>query len=197
MQYKKLYIFIFVLVAAIQIYVPAKMVYDSELILDEGAVYKFKAAPVDPNDPFRGKYITLSYDIDAYEVDIRENWERGESVYVLLRRDEDGFAQVLMLSKDRPGEDVHYVKATVGYVYNLSQGEDSLKKVNLNFPFVRYYMEESKALPAEMAYRESTRDTSITTYALIHIKDGQPMIKNVMIGDVPIREIVMNANKNL
>jgi len=47
-------ILIFALVALAQLYVPAKMVWNQESILEEGTEYKFKTAPVDPNDPFRG-----------------------------------------------------------------------------------------------------------------------------------------------
>ena len=63
---KKTQIVLFVLVALAQLYVPAKMIWDQEDVLKNGSEYKFKTDPVDPNDPFRGKYITLSFDNNTF-----------------------------------------------------------------------------------------------------------------------------------
>ena len=170
----------------IQIYVPAKMVYDSEVVLDEGISYKFKTAPVDPSDPFRGKYITLQYDIDEYKVVDENDWSRGEKIYVQLTTDKEGYAKILDVSKEKPHTSIDYVHASVDYVRNYS----SPPTILINYPFTRFYMEESKAYDAELAYRRSQRDTAQTTYAVIHIKNGAPIIKDVFIDEVPIRELV-------
>ena len=63
---KTKYIFIlFVIVALIQLFVPAQVILQQESVLETGNVYRFKTQPVDPNDPFRGKYITLNYAISS------------------------------------------------------------------------------------------------------------------------------------
>ena len=196
MQHKKTYLFIFILVALAQIYVPAKMVYDSEVVLDEGRAFKFKTAPVDPNDPFRGKYITLSYDIDHFNVDTADAWENEDEMFVLLTTDEDGYAKVLGLSKIRPASDVDYVRAKAEWTGRARIGE-GLKRVGIEYPFERYYMEESKAKPAERLYWNSNRDTGIPTYALVHVKNGKAVIKDVMVGDRSIRELVEENNELL
>lgn len=54
MTNKKTLLSVFILVAIVQLYVPAKMILDREDILDTGKEYKFKTEPIDPNDPFRG-----------------------------------------------------------------------------------------------------------------------------------------------
>ena len=192
MQHKKLLVLVFILVALIQIYVPAKMVYDSEVVLDEGTAFKFKTAPVDPNDPFRGKYITLQFDIDEYEVDHSDDWERGEDIYVSLTTDRDGYAKISNVTKTTPYGDIDYVKAQVRYAYARRYSPDTTHMLYINYSFNRFYMEESKAYDAEVAYRESRRDTSQTVYAIIHVKEGEPIIKDVMIDEMPIREYVMN-----
>jgi hypothetical protein len=51
-------------------------------------------------------------------------------------------------------------------------------------------MEESKAYEAEMVHIESSRDTSQITYALVYIKEGDAVLKDVLIDDVSIVEIV-------
>ena len=52
-------------------------------------------------------------------------------------------------------------------------------------------MEESKAKPAEDAYRKAQRDTiPNNTYALVYIKEGKAVLENVIINEVPIADYV-------
>ena len=192
MNNKKVLISAFILVAFIQLYVPAKMIWDREEILKSGVAYKFKTAPIDPSDPFRGKYITLSYDHNTVMVENEKDWLRGEEVYVYLIKNNEGYAEIDSISKEEPTDDYNYLKTTVGYV----SGNGS-NKLTINFPFDRFYMEESKAYNAELAYRESQRDTSKMTYALVHIKKVEAVLKDVYIDGIGIREIVKgNQKKN-
>lgn len=189
MQRKKLLILVFVLVALVQIYVPAKMVYDSEVVLEEGTAYKFRTQPIDPTDPFRGKYITLRFDIDMVEYDTTETWKRGENIYVLLTTDRLGYAAIDEISREEPFDNIDYVRAKVRYASAYSA------RLYIDYEFNRFYMEESKAYDAEIAYREASRDRESNTYALVHIKDGEPIIKDVLIDGVPIRELVIKNNE--
>ena len=60
----------FIAVALIQLLVPAKMIWDQEEVMRDGKVFRFKTEPIDPNDPFRGKYITLSFQEENTNIDI-------------------------------------------------------------------------------------------------------------------------------
>ena len=51
-------------------------------------------------------------------------------------------------------------------------------------------MEESKAYEAELTYRQSQRDTTKLTYALVSIKNGDAVLKDVLIDGISIKEIV-------
>jgi len=51
----------FIVLCSAQLYFPAKIVYDNTMVLNQGTIWKFQCEPVDPNDPFRGKYITLRF----------------------------------------------------------------------------------------------------------------------------------------
>ena len=65
---KTIHIFlIFLAVVLVQLVVPAKMIFDKEVILKTGTIYKFKTQPIDPSDPFRGKYVTLNYELNTAE----------------------------------------------------------------------------------------------------------------------------------
>lgn len=185
MSSKKLVILVFALVALVQLFVPAKMILDRESVLKHGTEYKFKTAPIDPSDPFRGKYITLRYKENTVSVSNKKDWKTGESIYVLLTTDSTGFAKIKSASKTTPIGNEDFIKVKVGY----SQINE-FNRLTVRFPFNRYYMEESKAYDAELTHLQSQQDTSKTTYALVRVKNGDAVLKDVMINGISIREIV-------
>ncbi|MES2486246.1 MAG: GDYXXLXY domain-containing protein, partial [Bacteroidota bacterium] len=78
---KTKYLFIaFALTALLQAFIPLKMVYDNHNVETEGIVFKFKTEPVDPSDPFRGKYITLEFESDSIYANVYPQYEGGENV---------------------------------------------------------------------------------------------------------------------
>lgn len=178
-------IYVFVLVALVQLYVPAKMIWDREDIIKQGQVYKFKIAPIDPSDPFRGKYIDLRFDANIFEVRSAEEWNRNERVFVFLKEDTDGFAIIQDVQKEAPTNDQAYVEAEVDYVVQNQQ-----KELFISYPFSRYYMEESKALEAELLYNRMINDTTKTVYAVVAIDKGKGVLKDVMVDGVRIEEAV-------
>lgn len=191
MRNNKLILIAFILVALAQLYVPAKMILGREDILNTGKEYKFKTAPIDPADPFRGKYITLRYDENTIEIQEEAEWEEGETIYVFLSADNNGFAKISSVSKEEPPASQDFLKAKVGNVFG-----DGSKKLVIDYPFDRYYMEESKAYDAELTYQRSQADTNQVAYALVSIKEGEAVLKDVLIDGVPIREIVMKEREN-
>lgn len=187
---KKTIITVFVIVAIIQLAVSAKMIWDKESILKTGKEFKFETAPVDPSDPFRGKYITLEFKENSYKIQSGSEWQEGEEVYVILNTNSKGFATIKDLSKAKPDEGLDYVKATIQYITG-----PLLDNVIVSYPFDRFYMEESKAYEAEKAYNETQLDSIKTTYALVNIKKGNAALKDVMIDGVSIIDIV-NENQH-
>lgn len=183
---KTIHLFIlFVLVALIQLFVPAQMIFNQENTLKEGTAYKFKTQPIDPTDPFRGKYITLRYEINAYPTK-DSIWEPQQDVFIYLKTDSLGFAEIDQVSK-RPLETTsEYIIAKVN-VYDEYQ--DVLR---IHLPFDRFYMKETKAKDAEIAHRKAQRDSlPNNTYALVFVKDGTSVLENVFINDIPIADYVV------
>lgn len=182
----KYLIIAFAITAVLQVFAPLKMIYDSEATERHGAEYKFRTAPIDPSDPFRGKYITLSFDLDITSVPTKDTtWLRNEPIYASLTKDSLGFAKIANVSREKPKDNADYIATTVGYYY----GQD----LHINLPFDRFYMEEGKAYDAEVAYRNFNRDSITTkpTYALVAVKDGNAVLKNVIIDDMPIKDYVL------
>ncbi len=189
MKAKNFAIIAFVLVALAQLYVPAKMIFEKEGVISGGKEFKFRCAPVDPNDPFRGKYITLRFDATSYESQGTEEWESGEDIFVLLTTDSAGYAIIKSVSKEKPDINIDYVKAKIYHSVKKSQWRTGTR-LTIEYPFEKYYMEESKANPAEKMYRTSIRSSAKNAYALVSIKNGEAVLKDVMIDKVSIKELV-------
>jgi len=185
MNSKKIILTAFILVALVQLFVPANMIWNKEATLNTGVDFKFKTAPIDPNDPFRGKYITLTYEESTIVVTDGQQYVNGESIYVSLTTDSAGYARIQSVSKTKPTDNENFVKAKVRTFW----GDDS-NELMIDYPFDRYYMEESKAYEAELTYRESQRDVNQITYALVSVKNGDAVLKDVLIDGTSISEIV-------
>lgn len=177
----------------IQWFLPAKMIYQHEDVINSGTAFSFKTAPIDPNDPFRGKYIYLNYDFTEIITDSVQQWKQGENVFVTIKKNPDGFAVPDKISKEEPVSQINYVRATIGYVFN-----DGSKKVNIHYPFDRFYVEEFIAPTAETVYAESQTDSTSISFALVKIKNGQAVVEDVFINDTSIIQLVKDKmNKEL
>jgi len=179
---------LFLLVAAAQLYVPVKMILGQEDTLDNGTAYKFRTMPVDPNDPFRGKYVALSFVDDYFVTDDSHKFERGDLVYVSLEKVAEGYARVSDLTFDPPQTGADYFQATASYSSNRKEFGDT--SVNINFPFDRFYMEESKAPKAEKEYNRRSRDKESDVYALVKVKNGNAVLEDVIVNGASIRKWV-------
>ena len=182
---KTLHLFvIFIIVALAQLFIPAKMILDKEAVLNTGTAYKFKTQPVDPSDPFRGKYVALQYKINSFTTN-DTTWQRKQKVYVYIENDNLGFAKAKQISATPIITDLDYIIAEANYY------DKRLKMLRFNLPFNRFYMEETKAKPAEIAHTKAQRDSRTNnTYALVYVKKGKSVLANVFINDIPISDYV-------
>lgn len=180
---------ILILLFLVQLLVPAQMIFQQEDALDSGTSYKFKTQPIDPSDPFRGKYIVLNYEMDSFETQ-EEGWnEYSGNIFVYLNTDTEGFATVKNVSKTLLDSSDDYIIAESNYNYN--------GKINIDLPFNRFYMNENKAYDAEISVREAQIDTTKICYGLVFVKEGTAVLENVFIDDTPIQEFVEEYQQNL
>ncbi len=189
MKTKQILIIAFIALASVQIYIPLRMILGKESVIKNGKEYKFKTAPLDPNDPFRGKYVRLRFTNNTKIVMPNEIWNEQDVVFVSFLSDEEGFAEIKSVLKTVPENEDFYLKTTVSYVYDDG-------RIEIYYPFDRFYMEESKAPEAENVYWESLRDTSKTTYALVNIKNGDAVLKDVCIDGISITKLA-DSNEEL
>lgn len=182
---KKYLLAAFIATVIAQSFIPLKMIYDSEMAHRYGTVYKFKTAPVDPSDPFRGKYITLNFDVGSL-TSKDSTWANDEKIYVHLKNDNEGFAHAVAVSRKEPVNSTAYFITTVQNYYQYNES------LSINVPFNRFYMEEGKALEAETGYIQYTGSANAKpAYALVALRNGNAVITNVIIDGMPIKDYVV------
>lgn len=178
---------LFCIIALAQLAVCARMIFQQEKILDVGTAYKFKTRPIDPHDPFRGKYITLSYEINSISTN-DSTWQRNEKAYVYLK-DSLGYAAIDTVAKGPLNKKSDYIVAKVTSSYKSYDSEKY--HISFELPFNRFYMEESKAQPAEDLLRWRFNDSiPKNIYSLVYIHKGEAVLDNVYVDEQPISEYV-------
>ena len=189
----------FALVVVAQWYVPLSLVTRSEAVLSDGEEFRFKTQPVDPSDPFRGKYITLDYEASDVIVPDTVNhiYDTDETVFAAIGVDSAGYAFVDSLYTERPVDLSHPI-LKVRVMYASVRTGDMSQFVRIIFPFERFYLEESKASEAEQVYWDSRRfndSTATPTYALVRIADEHAVLVDVIVNDSSIVDIVRRMNR--
>ena len=178
---KSVTMLVFALMVVAQLAVPVTMIAQRELTLRQGTEYRFRCAPVDPYDAFRGKYVAIGVTLDGDLTWRGTPLQRNQAVFVALETDDEGFARAKSLSL-APPESGDYIEAKVSWWASVEE------TVPLTYPFDRYYMEESIAPEAERAYRDATWSEVEQTYITVRVRSGKSVIDELYIGGVPFRE---------
>lgn len=174
---------IFVVVTLLQLAAPVSLIWRYEYTLRTGRAYRFRTAPVDPYDAFRGRYVALQFDQSTAPVRDKQPVAHGQRVYAIIGKDQDGFAQFKEATTVRPltGD---YLHVPVGRM------DTHNNTVTLILPFDRFYMAETIAPQVEQVYREHSRRGQQDAYVIVRVRDGRGVIENLYIGDVPIAVFV-------
>ena len=99
---KSFRILLFVVAVAAQIMAPALMIRFRETTLREGAQFRFRVAPVDPYDAFRGRYIFLRVESNCVPAIPGVRVSRGTMLCAEIGMDTNGFAYFTAGSVEPP-----------------------------------------------------------------------------------------------
>lgn len=174
---KSLLLTLFTLAVIVQISIPGQMVWQYEDCLNHGAVYRFHTAPLDPYDAFRGRYLWLAVRPSEAAIQPEANWQRGDTAYVPLSVDPQGYAQFGEIARTAPKEG-DYLKTRIFY--------PSDKTVQLDLPFDRFYLDEKDAPRAETIQRKF--NNAVETYIIVRVKNGYAVIEDLILGGIPLRQ---------
>jgi uncharacterized membrane-anchored protein len=179
---------LFIVMALAQWAAPVQMIMKKDLVLSRGIKYKFLAQPIDPNDPFLGKYIVLNFRDNHIKVPAKKDTRNNnDKIFVTFEADKNGFARIKEIHNTPPGHD-DYLESGIWY---MSQENDSTS-IFVEYPFNKFYMEEYKAPKTERIYFERVRDSSQKVYALVSILKGDAVINDVFINDSSIQQVLLN-----
>ncbi|TDX52329.1 GDYXXLXY domain-containing protein [Orenia marismortui] len=179
-------VILFLIVVIIQLTVPASMIIKRELILRQGESFKFKTAPIDPYDPYRGRYVALDIREDYAPLpESRLNISRGDEIYAHLKKNQEGFAYFNKVTLEVPTE-ASYIKAKVTYINRKEN------KIYLDLPFERYYLDENIAPLVEKLYRKLNREENPNTYIKVRVKSGAAVIEELYLDNQAIIEFIKN-----
>lgn len=174
----------FVALCVIQWAVPASMIVKRESALQRGDVYKFKTAPVDPYDAFRGRYVALNYEQSRFNGSrSASDLRRGQMVYAILKENDEGFAVFKDLVGDRPDEEP-YLAVRIGWINRSNPDE-----ITLSLPFDRFYMDEFSAPEAERQFFRANRERDERpSYVQVRVRKGFGVIEDLFVDGQSIRE---------
>lgn len=170
---KKIIIGLFSSLILLQIAAPLSMIAKREAVLRNGTAFRFKTAPVDPYDAFRGRYVALRMEASQVRKPPGLDLRYGQKVYAQIVADEQGFAKISQITTQKP-QGLPFLTAKVNY--------SLATEVFLDLPIDRYYMEEKAAPRAEQIYREHSGGDKRDAYVLVRIKDGFAVIEGLYIG---------------
>jgi uncharacterized membrane-anchored protein len=160
------------------------MISKYKTVLDKGEIVKMKLAPRDPINPFKGKYLHLTFDERRFKTEKKE-WKRNEDIFLHYHINTDRYLKVDSISSEIFSFE-NVMKVKVSYFANYDN------RLEVKYPFEKYFIEESKALPAEQKIRELLRNKHSNVYAEISVLNSIPVLKEVYVDGVPILEFLAN-----
>jgi hypothetical protein len=165
-----------------QIAAPVFMIAQREKVLRRGETFRFRCAPVDPADAFRGRYVAIRLESNTAPAAV--DFAYGQRVFVTVETDANGFAQFTGARPDRPD----------GYAWIRTRARWSHMKgrTQVDPTMNRFYMEESEAPRAEAEWREATRwnRTNHTAAVVARVYRGMAVIRDLEIDGRPIRDVL-------
>ena len=184
-------IIIFGLLITAQVAVPFRMIQQRETVLRKGELFRFKTEPIDPADPFQGRYVWLRIE-DNYVTlseDVVDHVDRRSYGYATISVDDKGFAHFAEWTLERP-EITSYLKTRASghaRTWDPETEKSSYKGLRIEIPFTRFYMDEAKAPRAEILARDATRNEDC--WVEVRILNGKAVIEDVIAEGQSLRDL--------
>jgi uncharacterized membrane-anchored protein len=173
---------VFAVVSLVQLAVPASLIWKREQTLRHGSVWKFRTAPVDPVDAVRGRYVALEFEAEGQAISPPPNFAYDQRVFVTLRLNAEGFAEIDQALPSRPAVD-DFIEA-------------QLRGNTVSLPFDKYWVTERDAPAAEAAYRAQSRRDKQNAFCTVRVFRGDAALEQLYLDGQPLGEYLRtNAAK--
>ncbi|GAB5559356.1 MAG: hypothetical protein SynsKO_10030 [Synoicihabitans sp.] len=182
------------LLILIQFSVPLSMIMGRERILERGEVYRFVTQPIDPIDPFQGRYVVINpqQNFIAGSKAEQSHLTPKQKGYALISTDSEGFAYFSSWTTVRPAEDDYLQTKIIGSSLTRENGNRIHRGMTIQVPFNRFYMDEMKAPAAEKLVADASRIGEC--WVQVRVYEGQAVIENVFVDGMEISELVDREN---
>ena len=165
---------VLMLAALAQLAVPSSLIWKREQTLRHGSVWKFRTAPVDPVDAFRGRYVALEFEAEGQEISPPPDARIEQTVYITLRQNPEGFAEIDQVLPARPAGD-DFIEAV-------------LAGKTISLPFDKYWVTERDAPAAEAAYRAQSRPEKRNAFVTVRVFRGDAALEQLYLDGLPLGE---------
>lgn len=179
-----------VAVFAAQWAIPTVSIHRHQTVIEQGTAYRFRTLPVDPVDPFRGRYVALRF--AAADIDVPEDarYPSDADWYAAIATNSAGFATLAAPQPEPPAGD--YLEVSIA-------GRPAPDRLHVELPFDRYYMDETMAPEAERLAREAVRANAETalapSWATVRVLDGRAVLTALYIDGVAVHERIKQARQ--
>lgn len=179
-----------VAVFAAQWAVPAVLIDRHQTVIEQGTAYRFRTQPVDPVDPFRGRYVALRFAAAEITVPADAAYPHEGEWYAPIRVNEAGFAALGPPQATPPPGD--YLPVSIAHRLSAT-------RLRVELPFDRFYMEEGMAPEAERLARDAMQrdaETSLApSWATVRVHQGRAVLTALFIDGVAVRERISQARR--
>ena len=194
---------VFGLLIVAQIAVPFRMIQQREAVLREGELFRFKTQPIDPADPFQGRYVWLRIEKNYIQLSeqVADTIDYNDRGYAVLNTDGQGFARFTEWSFEKPTDTQNFLKTkALGKSVRWEDASESnngerlciYQGLRIDIPFTRFYMDEAKAPRAEIRAREASQNEDC--WVEVRILNGQAVIEDVIAEGQSLRDLAAETN---
>jgi len=182
---------LFLVVVGAQMAVPLSFILKHERTLSLGEIHRFRTVPIDPVDPFQGRYVIVN--LADREVDLKSenemiNLNLEQRGYARVEVDSDGFSHFSTWNSHRPTSG-SFLRTKLAKHGRLARPRpEGSTRWPIEIPFNRFYMAEAIAPLAERLVR--SRGQEIDCWVEVKLYAGHAVITDLYVDGIPVREAI-------
>jgi uncharacterized membrane-anchored protein len=170
--------------SALQLLSVGWMIYRYQQVRNEGVLYRFLLEPIDPADPFRGRYLQLSFEADRVKVCNYVNDDFSDDLYVSLGTDSLGFAKPISAGWNKPASGDYLISKNPDFY----DDENNCAQAILRYNFDRWYMNETLAPLAETKLTKALTREGTRCWLNVRIREGKAVAEELYVNDTALAD---------